>query len=179
MVRSSADAQRVNDDGHGGQRSRTAIVMDELLSRGPVIGQWRRPDATNAAGPWVTIRHVLGTTSPSILEGHLTWLVAATGGHHHRSPALVLVDDQARILIRALDERDEDAVIARALEQPWAVDTVPDADEAVITYASALRRATGGQPDDSPYVALARSAALVAAEILGRRDSSTARSRSA
>ncbi len=177
MVRSSADAQRVNDDVNGGPRSRTAIVMDELLSRGPVIGQWRRPGATGAAGPWMTVRQVLAATAPSILEAHLTWLVAETRGHHHRSPQRVLVEDQARILIRALDDGNEDAVVARALEQPWTADGVPDDDEAVITYASALRRATAGQPDDSPYVALARSAAQVTAEILGRRDSSTARSR--
>jgi len=69
--------------------------------------------------------------------------------------------------------------VARALVQPWTEHRVHDDDDALITYASALRRAAAGQPDDSPYVALAASAARVTAEILGRRDASTARGRSA
>jgi len=155
--------------------------MDELLSRGPVIGQWRRrgADATPAAGPWVTISHVLGTTAPSILEAHLTWLAARSQGHDHRSPQRVHTEDQARILIRALDERHEDDVISRALEQRWTADDVPDEDEEIERYASDLRRAISGQPDDSPFVALADSAERVTAEILDHRGTSTARRRSA
>jgi len=100
---------------------------------------------------------VLRATAPSILEGHLTWLVNATvpGDHGRRSG--ILTEDQARIPYPPLDERGEDDAITRALEPSWTVDAVHDDDD-VVTYVTALRTVTGNEPHDSPYVALARSA---------------------
>jgi hypothetical protein len=154
-------------------RSRTASVMDQLLSRGPELGH-AAADAAGSPRGWPSVGHVLHATSPSILEVHLACLVSRTPADH-LSPQRILAEDHARILLRALDERGEDEAIARALEEPWNMGDVPDDDNDLITYASALRRATGGQPDESPYLALAHSAAKLAVEILGHRDSSTAR----
>jgi hypothetical protein len=159
-----------------GERSRTALVIDQLLSRGPMVGQASPgPDARSATRPWTSVGEVLRSSTPTILEGHLTWLAARTQRIDPLSPQRILLEDQIRILVRSLDERDEDDAITRALEQPWVADGVPDDGDGIITYATALRRASEGQPDDSPYVALARSAAMVAAEILGHRDSATTR----
>jgi len=122
---------------------------------------------------------VLHRTTPTILGGHLTWLCGRTAPDDHLSSPPISVEDQIRILIRALDERHEDDVISRALEQRWTADDVPDEDEEIERYASDLRRAISGQPDDSPFVALADSAERVTAEILDHRGTSTARRRSA
>jgi hypothetical protein len=158
-----------------GTRTRTALVMDQLLSRGPVVGQRFTAESGGhrASGPWTSVGYVLRTTAPSILERHLTWVVAQTPSDDHLSPRRALLEDQARILITALEERDEDEVVSRALDQGQDGRPLPDQDNEIITYATALRRATEGQPDDSPYVALAQSAARVLAESLGHRRSST------
>jgi hypothetical protein len=107
--------------------------------------------------------------------------VARTPSDDHLSPHRITTEDQARILIRALDEADEEDAVARALTRSWTVDAVvdddEDEDEDVVRYASDLGRVTEGQPDDSPYVALARSAAAIADEILDHRGTSMPRRR--
>ncbi|HXQ44557.1 MAG TPA: hypothetical protein VN816_07945 [Acidimicrobiales bacterium] len=176
----SGGGKRRDDDtapvDHG---TRTGLVIDQLLSRGPVIGrQAAAGSARGADDPWAPVSSVLRSTAPSILEGHLTWLVNVTVPDELLSPQRVLTEDQARILIRALDEGGEDDAIARALEQSWTLETVHD-DHDVMAYASALGAVTGNQPDDSPYVALAHSAAAFAAGILDHRRSPVRRRRSA
>ncbi len=168
------DGVRVDDATPVGHRSRTGQVIDTLLSRGPVIG--RPSGARGGADPWASVSPVLRATAPSVVEGHLTWLVNATVPDDHLSPWRIAVEDQARILIRALDERSEDDAVTRALERSWTVDAVGDDDD-VATYVSALRAATRQQPQDSPYAALARSAGAFAAGILDHRRSSTRRRR--
>jgi hypothetical protein len=165
-------------------RSRTGLIMDQLLSRGPLADAERLTlvtDATNgpsSPGSWASVAQILGAASASILEGHLTWLVALAPREDHLSAHRVLMEDQARILIRALDERHEDDVITRALEQPWTAEDVIDDDEDLIGYASDLNTTTSGQPHWSPYVALAHSAGKVVAEVLHHRNPSTGRPRS-
>ncbi len=161
---SGGTKKRVGEGAHVEPRSRTGLVIDQLLSRGPLLG---RPAA--GADPWTAVSPVLRATSPSLLEGHLTWLVARTPSEDHLSPHRIAIEDQTRILIRALDEGDGDDAVARALARSWAVDAVDDHDGDVVRYASDLGRVTEGQPDDSPYVALARSAAVIADEILDHR----------
>jgi hypothetical protein len=172
-------------------RSRTGLVIDQLLSRGPLLTTASSPDSLRNGGtePWSAVSAVLGVTSPSILEGHLTWLVARAQPvdpvdhrdqqdrrDHPLSPR-VLAEDQARILIRALDERNEDDAIARGLEQSWTAADVPDSDDDIIAYASDLTTVTTGQPDSSPFLGLARSAAVLAEEILADRGASVAQRR--
>jgi hypothetical protein len=118
---------------------------------------------------------VLRTTSTTILEGHLTWLVARTQGKDHLSSQRILLEDQARILIDVLEAGGDYDTITRALDTPWLAADVPDGDGDVSTYASLLDTATAGQPEYSPYVALARSATKFTAEILDHRGSSTSR----
>jgi len=160
-------------------RSRTGLVIDQLLSRGPLLATACVPQSRGRGGPppWSAISAVLGATSPSILEGHLTWLVARAQPGDHLSSLRVLAEDQARILIRALDERHEDDAIARAFEKSWAAADVPDDDDDIIAYVSDLTTVTAGQPDDSPYLGLARSAVVVAEEILDDRGASMAHRR--
>jgi hypothetical protein len=166
-------------------RSRTGLVIDQLLSRGPLLTTASSPDSLEKGGtqPWSAVSVVLGATSPSILEGHLTWLVARAqpvnpgGPVNHRSSLRALVEDQARILIRALDERHQDDAIARALETSWTAADVPDDNDDIIAYASDLTTVTTSQPDDSPYLGLARSAVVVAEEILDDRGASMAHRR--
>jgi hypothetical protein len=166
-------------------RSRTGLVIDQLLSRGPLLTTAPSPDPLRNGGtePWSVVSAVLGATSLSILEGHLTWLVARAqtvdpvDRRDQLSSLRVLAEDQARILIRALDERDEDDVIARALEKSWTAADVPDSDDDIIAYASDLTAVTTGQPDGSPYLGLARSAVVVAEEILTDRGASVAQRR--
>jgi hypothetical protein len=180
---SGGTKKRVGEGAQVEHRSRTGLVMDQLLSRGPHLG---RPaaggvGARGGADPWTAVSSVLRATSLSLLEGHLTWLVARTPSDDHLSPHRITTEDQARILIRALDEADEEDAVARALTRSWTVDAVvdddEDEDEDVVRYASDLGRVTEGQPDDSPYVALARSAAAIADEILDHRGTSMPRRR--
>jgi hypothetical protein len=160
-------------------RSRTGLVIDQLLSRGPLLTRGAPPDSLGRGGtqPWSAVTAVLGATSPSILEAHLTWLVARADPMDRLSPVRVLAEDQARILIRTLEERHEDDAIARALETSWTDADVPDSDDDIIAYASDLTTVTTGQPDDSPYLGLARSAVVVAEEILDDRGASMAHRR--
>jgi hypothetical protein len=87
------------------------------------------------------------------------------------SSAPRLIEDQVRILVRALDENDQDTVVTGALDErrPWSAGA--DASDAsdVMRYAAELRRLTAGQPADSPYTALADSAFEVAAAIVAHR----------
>lgn len=162
---------------HPGPRSRTSLVIDELLARDV---------ADDASAPAVTAQHgaepvaktsigdVLRRTTTTVLEMHLTWLVGRTQRNDHRSSQRILLQDQARILIAALDERGESEAIARALERPWIAVDVRDHD-GIGAYASDLMLATSGEPGYSPYVLLAHSAAKVAADVLDGRGSSTPR----
>jgi hypothetical protein len=102
-------------------------------------------------------------------------LVARTQHSGHLSSPRVLLEDQARVLIDALDERRENGAITQALSTFWNADDVPDDDGDIIGYATSLDSATAGQPDHSPYVALAKSAGTVVAEMLDGRGSSTRR----
>ena len=169
----------VGDEWRGSRRSRTTVVIDHLLSRGPMtadVAAAAGSDGAERTGPWVSVFEVLAHTAPSILEGHLTWLVAGVEGDHG-SPLSIAVADQTRILIRALENGDEDDAIIRALEQPWNPGIVSDDDGAIARYASGLSAATTGQPDASPYVALATSADHLADELLDVRGSALARRR--
>jgi hypothetical protein len=159
----------------GTARARTTAVIDQLLSRGPVIAPitWR-PEGPTTAGWWTAVSPVLRRTTPSLLEGHLTWLVARAEGQDPRAPQRIALEDQARILIRALDEIDEDDAVTVALEQRWTVDDVTDSDDGVLVYAEDLRSQSAGQPAHSPYVALAGSAADMAEVILEHRGSPVA-----
>jgi hypothetical protein len=159
---------------HLGTRSRTGLVIDQLLSRGPTAGLIAIADAKerHTNDPWISVRRVFRSTTPSLLEAHLTWLVDRAERIGHLSPRRILVEDQVRILIRALEDGGEDDAITRSLEEPWSADAVPDGDDDIITYASALRRATESRHGSPPYVAVAQSAERMAAEILeGRRSS--------
>jgi hypothetical protein len=165
----------VGDERRGRKRSRTTVVIDHLLSRGPLTAQLATGAADcDGAEPWVSVLRVLHHTAPSILEGHLTWLVAGDEDDHHRSCPSIAVEDQTRILIRALEGDALDEVVIRALEQPWDAGIVPDDDAAIARYASELRTVTADQPDASPFVALARSADHMADELFDLRGSDLA-----
>jgi hypothetical protein len=157
--------------------TRTTRVISALLSRRAVPASFDTPASVAPTSHGVSV--VLERTAPSILEGHLTWLVSQTERHDPLSPARVALEDQARILIGALDACDEDGAVTVALEQPWTAAQVPDDEQVIVTYAADLTSATAGHPDDSPSVALARSATDVITEILDHRRSSTASRRRA
>jgi hypothetical protein len=166
-------------------RSRTTTVIDHLLSRGPMTAQVNgataaptvpatatgqgRSEKNRAAPRYASVSPVLRCTAPSILEGHLTWLVARAEADVHLWPHRIFWQDQTRILIRALEERAEDDVIIRALEQPWTSAVIGDDDADLDRYASELSRATAGQSDRCPYAALASSAGQMRDEILDHR----------
>ena len=162
-----------------GPRSRAGLVIDQLLSRGPTTRALAASEVTGseANDPWTSVGRVLRITTPSLLEAHLAWLVARAAGTCHLSPRRFLVEDQARILISALEERDEDDAVSRALDDPWTPDDVPDDDDGITAYASALNDATASPTSPPLCVALARSAGNVATEILDHRNSSTRRRR--
>jgi hypothetical protein len=148
----------------GGRDPRADLAADQ----GPNPGGDRVPGTTAAPA---SVADVLRTTSPSIVEGHLTWLVHRTRREPQLSPQRVLYEDQSKILIDALEEQGAHDVVARTLGNLWIPDDVPDADDAVATYGAALGRVTSGQPGYSPYVALAQSAARYSAQILNHRRS--------
>src|SRR5580700_2275967 len=152
-------SRAMGDERRGYRRSRTTVVIDHLLSRGPLSAALvTAATGGDDAETWLSVFPVLHDTAPSILEGHLTWLVSRVDGDDHLSPSPVEVEDQTRILIRALEQRGEDDVVIRALEQSWNPGLVPDDDGDIAGYVSGLRSATADQPDASPFVALARSA---------------------
>ena len=119
----------------------------------------------STTSPPMSVGEVLRVTSPTILEGHLVWLGSRSWREPQHSPQRILLEDQARILIDALDARGEYSTITRALQRLWIAEDVPDDDDAVTTYASDLDRVTAGQPGYSPYVALAQSATRVSTEV--------------
>jgi hypothetical protein len=165
----------VGDELRGNRRSRTTVVIDELLSRGPMTAELLAAGAgSDASEPWASVFAVLRHTAPSILEGHLTWLVARVEDDDHRSPGRVAVEDQTRILIRALEHGAHDEAVIRALEQPWEAAIVADDDGDVARYASGLRAATVDHLDASPFVALATSADHMADELCDLRGSALA-----
>ena len=102
---------------------------------------------------------------PSVLGRHLSWLVGQSHMVPQVSPRRSLIEDQAAILIDALDRRDRYRVVVRALGAPW-VDEPEEVDDDVVAYAGRLAMSAVGQPEYSPYVALARSAAKLAASVL-------------
>jgi len=189
MVKRDMESGEPGKPGAGGvrigYRSRTTTVIDQLLTRGPMTAQVTgstaartvpatiteqdRSEKNTAAPPYASVSPVLHGTAPSILEGHLTWLVARADADDHLSPHRIFWQDQTRILIRALEERAEDDVIIRALEQPWTSAVVSDDDADLDRYASELSRATAGQSHRSPYAALASSAGQMCGEILDHR----------
>jgi hypothetical protein len=59
--------------------------------------------------------------------------------------------------------------VVRALRAPW-VDEPEEVDDDVVAYAGRLAMSTVGQPEYSPHVALARSAAQLAASVLRAAD---------
>jgi hypothetical protein len=149
--------------------SRTTRVIGALLSHGPGVSTYGTSVSADEASHRISV--VLQRTVPSILEGHLTWLVSQTEGHDPLSPSRVVLEDQARILIGALDACEEDGAVTVALEQPWHAAQVSDDEQDLVTYASALTTATAGLPDDSPALGLARSATEVVTEVLSCRRS--------
>ncbi|HUY22928.1 MAG TPA: hypothetical protein VMV22_11400 [Acidimicrobiales bacterium] len=130
------------------------------------------PGAGAGAAP-TSVKDVLQSTSLTILEAHLTWLCARTRLEGQLSPRRVLFEDQARVLIDALDERGALEVVTGSLQSLWIAEDVPDDDDDITTYASDLDMVTAGQPPYSPYVALAQSAAKVHAEIRNHRRSTS------
>lgn len=115
------------------------------------------PSATMAAA--TTVEALLLVTSGTLIGTHLWWLVDQC--HRCRlSPRRMLLEDQARLLIDALYQRGEYDLVARALEEPWAGEFGDSRDE-VTAYVEQLGRLTEGQPEYSPYAALASSAARV------------------
>jgi hypothetical protein len=130
---------------------------------------------------------ILRRTATAVLEGHLSWLVARAELHDPFSSERILLEDQVRILLRALEERGDDEAITRALERGTTTEPSPavghsafedpgfddpDVDDGdVLRYASDLSTATGRHLEASPYVALAGSAAQLADEILDHHGS--------
>jgi hypothetical protein len=163
-------------------RSRTTLVMDQLLSRGPLLSR-SNSETTGGPGPpdpWASVSGVLLAADPRLVANHLAWLVFAVHGEGSGSSS-GQVEDQIRILVRALDERHQHDLLVEALDQtpPWTADAVTDDDETIIGYASDLTTATDGHPEDSPYVALAATAVHWATGILDHRGSSVAHRRRA
>jgi hypothetical protein len=116
-----------------------------------------------------SVEDLLMEAPPSVLGRHLSWLVDQSHMVPQVSPRRTLIEDQAAILIGALDRRDHYRVVARALREPW-VDEPAEVDDDVVAYAGRLAMSTVGQPEYSPYVALARSAAKLAASVLRAAD---------
>jgi hypothetical protein len=109
-----------------------------------------------------SVESLLMEVSPTVLGRHLSWLVDQSHTVPQASERRILIEDQAGILIGALDRRGHYAVVVQALGEPWA-DAPQETDEEVVAYAGRLAMLTMGQPDYSPYVTLARNAAKVAA----------------
>ncbi len=174
--------EQSGDASRNQSRSRTGLVMDHLLSRGPLLSpsNGQTTGGADPPDPWMSVSAVLHAADPRLVADHLAWLVSAEQGRGNGSSS-DHVEDQIRILVRALDERHEHDLLVGALDQipPWtAVVVIPD-DDAIIGYTSELSTATDGQPGDSPYVALAASAVRWAAHILDHRVSSVAHPRRA
>jgi hypothetical protein len=167
---SGEETTRSGGDRSVAPRSRTALVIDELLSRGRRTGPAEAGTGGGTAPEqWSSISPVLRGTAPSILLGHLAWLATRARSHDHLSSERILLEDQARILIRALDERDEDEAVTWALDHRWAAADVVGDDAAIVLYAWELSTRTAGQLPGSPSAALADSAARVVAEVLDHR----------
>ena len=99
-------------------RSRTTLVIDHLLSRGPLLSPSTsettgRPGASD---PWTSVAPVLQAAHGALVANHLSWLVAPVDGEDHGTSS-VLVEDQIRILVRALDEGHEHDLLVGALDQ--------------------------------------------------------------
>jgi len=131
----------------------------------------RRPGADGTHEPAApnSVSEVLGSASLTILEAHLAWLCMLTRREPQISPRRVLFEDQARVLIDILDERDGLDIVTGVLQNLWIAEDVPDPDDDISRYVSSLDAVTAGQPEYSPYVALAQSAAQVQAEIRNHR----------
>lgn len=121
------------------------------------------------AGAPTSVADVLTSTSVTILEAHLAWLCTLTRREPQISPRRVLFEDQARVVMDVLNERGDIDVVTGVLQNLWMAEDVPDADDDIVRYVSALDAVTAGQPEYSPYVALAQSAAQVHAEIRNHR----------
>lgn len=106
-----------------------------------------------------TVEGLLLATSSQVVETHLRWLVDQC--HRCRmSPRRTLLEDQARLLIDALYQRDEFELVSRALDEPW-ISEFDEQSKQFASYAEGLGHLTIGQPEYSPYAALAQSAAQV------------------
>ncbi|HTZ10506.1 MAG TPA: hypothetical protein VMB72_15640 [Acidimicrobiales bacterium] len=116
-----------------------------------------------------SVGDVLQETPITVVEGHLTWLVARTRREPQLSPQRVLFEDQSKILIDALEVRGEHDVITRTIAGVWMAEDVTDDEERLAEYAAGLDGATAGQPRHSPYAALAQSAARFCTEVVKDR----------
>ena len=159
-------------------RSRTALVMDHLLSRGPFLS---RPTSVTTgrpaeSDPWAAVWPVLRAADETLVANHLSWLLSVGPGDGNR-PSSSQLEDQIRILVRALDERHEHDLLVEVLDEisPWAAGAVAQDDETLIAYGADLTVATDGQGEDSPYLTLAAGAVQWAALVLDHRSSSPAR----
>jgi len=134
-------------------------------------GSFAPSDSGGGPAPAASIGDVLRQAPPTVVEAHLTWLVARTRREPQLSPQRVLYEDQSKILIDALEERDEHDAVLRAVATPWILEDVEVDDGELGTYAGALEGVTAGQPRHSPFVALAQSATRCTSEIAGYRRS--------
>ncbi|HVC69109.1 MAG TPA: hypothetical protein VNC61_02475 [Acidimicrobiales bacterium] len=154
-------------------------MIDHLLSREPSTAEERRTsgkaDRRSPKSASTSVSAVLHQTSATVLGAHLAWLVARGQRTGQLSAQRVILEDQARVLIYALDERGEKDIMARSIGAFWNPDDVADDDDAILGYASALGLATADEPDHSPYVALAKSAGVATTEILDQRGASADR----
>jgi hypothetical protein len=169
MERDGADAfgmaertTTAGDGRPGWSPSRTTRVIDELLSRGS--------DGRPVNGDGGIIGAILRATPAPVLEVHLTWLAAHGARQDLLAPTRSQVEDQARLLLRALDEAGADDAIARALEQGGTADGSVVTDDDLARYCAALTAPGAQRPDNGPAAALAVSAIIMADE---RRSAAT------
>jgi len=110
-----------------------------------------------------SVRDVLSLTAVDVVGLHLEWLAAKARGQPQLSHQRVLYEDQAKILIDALVERNEHDVVLQALRNTWSPEDHDGCHDLLDEYVADLDRVTAGEPAHSPYRNLAQSSARLGA----------------
>ena len=119
-----------------------------------------------------SVRDVLSLTEADVVGHHLEWLAAKARAHPQLSHQRVLYEDQARILIDALVERNEHDRVMESLRNTWAPEDHEGCRASLDEYVAELDRVTAREPIHSPYRNLAQSSARLGAAMKRYEDPS-------
>lgn len=121
--------------------------------------------AAEPAADQRSVTDILSTTAPEVLGLHLEWLVTKARGQPQLSNQRVLFEDQSKILIDALAEREEHDLVLKALAHAWSREDHEEHRGPLVAYASELECVTAGEPVHSPYKSLAQSSRRLCGEL--------------